>query len=196
MLRSLYEWAMRMAAGRYALPTLAGVAFIEATCPFVPPDVMLAPMVLSRQDRAWLYAGVCTAGSVSGGLFGYGVGFFLAPLALKLLAMFGHPDAFTAFQQLFARYGLWVILIKGLTPVPYFLVTMASGIAHFSLPMFIGASIVTRGGRFFLEAALLQHPHAKAIIDRRINLIAVAGVVVLIAALVAVRMLEGHGPAH
>ena len=194
MLRSLYEWAMRMAAGRYALPALAGVAFIEATCPFVPPDVMLAPMVLSRQDRAWLYAAVCTAGSVAGGLFGYALGFFLAPLALKLLAFFGHPDAFTAFQQLFAHYGLWVILIKGFTPVPYFLVTMASGIAHFSLAMFVGASIVTRGGRFFLEAALLQHPHAKAIIDRHLNLIAPAAVVLLIAALLAVRAMEAHHP--
>ena len=194
MLRSLYEWAMRLAAGRYALPALAGVAFIEATCPFVPPDVMLAPMVLSRQDRAWLYAGVCTAGSVAGGVFGYGLGFFLAPLALRLLALFGHPDAFAAFQQLFAHYGLWVILIKGFTPVPYFLVTMASGIAHFSLAVFIGASIVTRGGRFFLEAALLQHPRAKAIIDRHLNLIAPAAVVLIVAALVIVRTMEGHHP--
>jgi membrane protein YqaA with SNARE-associated domain len=193
MLRSLYEWAMRLAAGRYALPALFGVAFIEATCPFVPPDVMLAPMVLARQNRAWLFAGVCTAGSVLGGMFGYGLGFFLAPLALKLLTFFGHPDAFSAFQQLFARYGLWVILVKGLTPVPYMLVTIASGIAHFSFPVFVGASIVTRGGRFFLEAALLQHPKAKAVIDKHINLIAPIAVVLIIAALVGVRMLEHSG---
>ena len=192
MLRSLYEWAMRLAAGRYALPALAGVAFIEATCPFVPPDVMLAPMVLARQSRAWLYAAVCTAGSVSGGMFGYALGFFLAPLALKLLAFFGHPDAFTAFQCLFAKWGLAVILIKGLTPVPYMLVTIASGLAKFNFAVFVGASIATRGGRFFLEAALLQHPRAKATIDRHVNLIVPAGIALIVVALVLVRMLEGH----
>jgi len=194
MLRSLYDWAMRLAAGRFALPALAAVAFIEATCPFVPPDVMLAPMVLARRSRAWLYAGVCTAGSVCGGLFGYALGFFLAPLALKLLAMFGHPEAYTAFQCLFARYGLGVILVKGLTPVPFFLVTIAAGIAHFNLPVFIGAAIVTRGGRFFLEAALLQHPQAKAILDRYLNLIVPGAIILIVIALVAVRMME-HGGA-
>jgi len=192
MLRSLYAWAMRVAAGRFALPALAGVAFIEAACPFVPPDVMLAPMVLSRQDRAWLYAGVCTAGSVTGGMFGYALGYFLAPLGLQFLTLTGHPDALAAFQRLFAEYGLWVILIKGLTPVPYMLVTIASGVAHFSFPVFVGASIVTRGGRFFLEAGLLRHPHAKALVDRHLNLIVPAGIVLLLAALVLVRMLEHH----
>lgn len=192
MLRSLYDWAIRLAAGRWAAPALAMVALVEATFPFVPPDVMLAPMVLARRDRAWLYAGLCTAGSVSGGMIGYGLGFFLAPLGLRLLTASGHPEALASFQHLFAQFGLWVILIKGLTPVPYMLVTIASGVARFSLPVFVGASIVTRGGRFFLEAALLQHPGAKAVIDRHFNLLAAVGVVLLIAALVAVRWLEHH----
>ena len=193
MLRSLYDYVIRLAAGPWALPALALVAMVEATFPFVPPDVMLAPMVLARRERAWLYAAVCTAGSVVGGLIGYGVGYFLAPEGLRLLTATGHPDALASFQHLFAQYGLWVILIKGLTPVPYMLVTIASGVAHFSLPIFVAASIATRGGRFFLEAALLQHPSAKAVIDRHFNLLAVAGVVVLVAALVAVRWLEHHG---
>ena len=192
MLRSLYDWAIRLAGGRWAMPALAAIALVEATFPFAPPEVMLGPMVLARRDRAWLYAAICTAGSVSGGMGGYGLGFFLAPLGLKLLTATGHPDAMASFQHLFAQYGLWVILVKGLTPVPYMLVTIASGVAQFSLPVFIGASIVTRGGRFFLGAALLQHPSAKAVIEKRLNLLAVVGVVLLIAALVAVRWLEHH----
>jgi membrane protein YqaA with SNARE-associated domain len=192
MLRTLYEHIIRLAGGRWAMPALAAVAMVEATFPFVPPDVMLAPMVLARRERAWLYAAVCTAGSVCGGLIGYGLGYFLAPLGLKLLTATGHPDAMNSFQHLFAQYGLWVILIKGLTPVPFMLVTIASGVAKFSILVFILASIITRGGRFFLGAALLQHPKAKAIIDRHFNLLAVAGVALIIAALLLVRWLEHH----
>jgi len=184
MLRPLYNWVLRLAAGRFALPILACVAVLEATFPFVPPDVMLSPMVLARRERAWLYAGVCTAGSVAGGVVGYGLGYFLTGLATKLLTLSGHPGALASFQALFAKYGLAVILIKGFTPVPYMLVTLASGIAHFSLPVFVAASIATRGGRFFLEAALLSHPKAKEIIDRHLTVLFIAGIVLVIGVLV------------
>jgi membrane protein YqaA with SNARE-associated domain len=192
MLRSLYDRVIRLAAGPWAMPALALVAMIEATVPFIPPDVMLAPMVLARRERAWLYAAICTAGSVSGGLVGYCLGYFLSPLGLKLLTASGHPDAMASFQHLFAQYGLWVILIKGFTPVPYMLVTIASGIARFSIVVFVAASIATRGGRFFLGAALMQHPSARSIIERRLNLLAPAAVVLIIAALLAVRWIEHH----
>jgi membrane protein YqaA with SNARE-associated domain len=192
MLRSIYDWVLRLAAGRFALPALALVAFIEATFPFVPPDVMLAPMVLARRERAWLYAGVCTAGSVLGGCMGYAVGHFARPLALALLTHTGHAAGLTQIQALYAKYGVAVILIKGFTPVPYMVVTLASGFLQFSLPLFIGASIITRGGRFFLEAALLQHPHAKAIIDRHLTLLAVIGVVAIVLLFVGLRILETH----
>jgi membrane protein YqaA with SNARE-associated domain len=190
MLRPLYDWARRRAAGRYALPTLAGVAMLEATFPFVPPDVMLAPMVLARRERAWLYAAVCTLCSVLGGCIGYAIGFFASDLAVRIFTLSGHPTALADFQKLFAEVGLAVILVKGLTPVPYMLVTLASGLAHFSLPVFIGASLVTRGGRFFLEAALLQHPHAKSFVDRHLTVLAVLGVVLIVVALVGLHFLE------
>jgi membrane protein YqaA with SNARE-associated domain len=194
MLRPLYEWAMRLAAGRFALPALAGVATLEATFPFVPPDVMLGPMVLARRERAWLYAAVCTISSVLGGCIGYAVGFFASDAAVKLLAMSGRTGGLVSFQQLFAKVGLAVILIKGLTPVPYMIVTLASGLAHFSLPVFIGASLVTRGGRFFLVAALLQHPHAKAFVDKHVTALVVGALVLLVAALVGLHFLEAaHG---
>ena len=192
MLRPLYDWAMRLAAGRYALPAMAGVAMLEATFPFVPPDVMLAPMCLARRERAWLYAAVCTICSVIGGCIGYAIGFFASDVAVRIFTLSGHPTALADFQKLFADVGLAVILVKGLTPVPYMLVTLASGLAHFSLPMFIAASLVTRGGRFFLEAALLQHPHAKAIVDKHLTTLAVIGVALIVAALYAVHLLEHH----
>ena len=190
MLRPLYDWAMRMAAGRWALPIMAGVAVVEATFPFVPPDVMLAPMVLARRERAWLYALVCTLCSVAGGLIGYGVGYAATPLAMRLFAMTGRTDAFHDFQCMFAQWGAAVILIKGLTPVPYMIVTLASGVSHFSLPVFVAASLVTRGGRFFTEAALLQHPHAKAFVDAHLVKLVVGALVLLVAAFVGLHFLH------
>jgi membrane protein YqaA with SNARE-associated domain len=193
MLRPLYDWAMRMAAGRHALPAMAGTAVLEATFPFVPPDVILGPMVLARRDRAWFYAAVCTVCSVLGGCIGYAFGYFASDAALGLLSMTGRAGALHDFQATFAKIGLAVILIKGVVPIiPYMLVTLASGLAHFSLPIFIGASIVIRGGRFFLVAALLQHPHAKAFVDKYLAWLVVAAVGLLALALVAVHLLEKH----
>ena len=192
MLRPLYDWALKLASGRFALPALAGVAMLEATFPFVPPDAMLAPMVLARRERAWLYAAVCTISSVLGGCIGYAVGFFASDAAMRLLELSGRTGGLLQFQQLFAKVGLAVILIKGLTPVPYMIVTLASGLAHFSLPVFILASLATRGGRFFLVASLLQHPKAKAFIDKNLTVLAVSGVVLIVVALVAVGVLEKH----
>jgi membrane protein YqaA with SNARE-associated domain len=180
MLRPLYDWAMRMAAGRHALPAMAGTAMLEATFPFVPPDVLLGPMVLARRDKAWFYAAVCTLSSVAGGCIGYAIGTFGAAIAMRIFTLSGHPTALADFQCLFAQWGLAVILVKGLTPVPYMLVTLASGLAHFSLPVFIGASLVTRGGRFFLEAALLQHPHAQTFVDRHLTKLVIAGLVAIV----------------
>jgi len=191
VLKSLYTRILALAATPYAVPAMAGVAMIEATFPFPPPDLMLGPMVLARRERAWLYAAICTAGSVTGGMIGYAIGFFLAGLGMQILRLSGHATALTTFHQWFAQWGLAVILIKGFTPVPYMLVTIASGIAHFSFPVFVAASVVTRGGRFFLEAALLQHPKAQAIVDRHFYWIAAAGVVGVIAAFLVLRHFSG-----
>jgi membrane protein YqaA with SNARE-associated domain len=193
MLRPLYDWAMRMAAGRHPLTAIAGTAVLEATFPFVPPDVILGPMVLARRDRAWFYAAVCTVCSVLGGCIGYAFGYFASDWAVGLLSMTGRAGALHDFQATFARIGLMVILIKGVVPIiPYMLVTLASGLAHFSLPVFIAASFVIRGGRFFLVAALLQHPHAKAFVDRYLTWLVLGVLVLLALALVAVHFLEKH----
>ena len=188
MLRSLYNRVLLLAGTRWAIPALAGVSFAESSFLPIPPDALLIPMVLARRERAWLYALVCTLGSVIGGLFGYAIGYFLAPLGMKLLALMGHGGGLASFQAWYARFGVWVILIKGLTPIPYKLVTIASGLAHFSLPMFVGASILTRGARFFIEAALLQHPAAKQLIDRHLGWVVGITVLLLVVALAAVKL--------
>jgi membrane protein YqaA with SNARE-associated domain len=192
MLRSLYDWAMRLAASRYAPFALPVNAAIEEVAPFVPPDVMLATMVLARRERAWFYAALCTIGSVAGGCVAYALGAMASDGARHFLASIGRAQAVDAFNALYAKVGLAVILVKGLTPVPFMVVTWASGLAHFSLPVFIGASLVTRGGRFFLGAALMQHPKAKEFVDRNLTALAIAGFVLIAVALVLIRLVEKH----
>ena len=189
MLRALYDRLLSLASGPWAVPALAAVSFAESAFLPIPPDALLAPMVLARRERAWLYALVCTVASVLGGLLGYAVGFYLAPLGLKLLALMGHSGSLASFQAWYARFGVWVILIKGLTPIPYKLVTIASGIAHFNLTVFVAASVATRGARFFLEAALLQHPAAKGLVDKHLGLVLGAAVLAVIVALAAVKLI-------
>jgi membrane protein YqaA with SNARE-associated domain len=191
MLRKTYDWVMGLAASRHAPAALAAVSFAESSFFPIPPDVMLAPMVLARPERAFRYAALCTAASVVGGLLGYTIGVFLAPLAHQILAVFGHPEGQQEFQAWFARYGLWIILIKGLTPIPYKLVTITAGLARFDLFTFVWASIVTRGARFFLSAALLKYfgPAIRAEVERRLALYTGLGVAALVAVVVALKVL-------
>jgi membrane protein YqaA with SNARE-associated domain len=189
MLHRLYDRLLALAAHRYGAWWLAAVAFAESSFFPLPPDAMLIPMVLARRDRAWRLALVCTLASVAGGAFGYLIGYaLLDQLAQPLLRAYGLESAFAAFQARYAQWGVWVILIKGLTPIPYKLVTIASGAAAFNFPLFMLASLATRGARFFLEAALLHRygTPVRNFIEQRLTLVtslaaagAVAGVLVL-----------------
>ena len=187
MLRKIYDWVMGLAASRHAPAGLCVVSFAESSFFPVPPDVMLAPMVLARPDKAYFYATLCTIASVLGGCLGYAIGFYLVPVGHWLLALMGHGDGQAAFQAWFDKWGLWVILIKGLTPIPYKLVTIASGLAHFSFGTFIWASVATRGARFFLTATLLKYfgPAVREEVEKRMTLYTVIGVVVLAGGLIA-----------
>jgi membrane protein YqaA with SNARE-associated domain len=157
MLRKLYNRLIALAERKEALPWLAAVSFTESSFFPVPPDAMLIPMVLAQRHKAWLFAGVCTIASVAGGLLGYTIGYFLLETVGQwLIKLYGLANGYQEYQDQFAKWGLWIILIKGLTPIPYKLVTIASGAAQFSLPVFIAASVITRGARFFLVAALLR----------------------------------------
>ena len=153
MLRGLYDWIMRLAASRHALPSLAAISFVESSFFPIPPDAMLVPMVLARPERAWRIAAVCTAASVTGGLLGYAIGYY-AYETFGSLIVSAHDYA--TYRAAYDKWGLWVILVKGMTPIPYKLVTIASGLAQFDLTVFVLASIATRGARFFLVAALLR----------------------------------------
>lgn len=191
MLRKLYDWVFALARSRHATPALAVVSFAESSFFPVPPDVMLAPMILARPEKAYFYAFVCTAASVLGGILGYAIGFYLTDLGLWLMSILGHSDGLEEFQHWFDRWGLAVILIKGLTPVPYKLVTIASGLAGFSFPVFVAASVATRGGRFFLEAWILRRwgPAMLAQVEKRLAMWSIIGIVVLVGAVVAVKVL-------
>ena len=174
MLRRLYDSVIGLSARPHAVWWLFAVAFAEASVFPIPPDALLIPMALAQPNRAFRFAAIATLGSVLGGLLGYAIGFFLLDkLAAPIIHFYHETAAFDAFQQKFAQYGVWVILIKGLTPIPYKIVTIAAGAAAFSLPLFVGASTLTRGARFFLLALLLRRfgPGVRAFIEHRLGLV-------------------------
>ena len=188
MLKGLYAWLMRMAASRHAPLALFIHAFAESSFFPIPPDVMLAPMVLTAPKNTWRYAAICSAGSVVGGVLGYAIGYGLEPVGHFLLALTGNADAEAVFRQRFHDYGVWFILGQGLLPVPYKLLTITTGLFHFPLWEFVLASCVTRSVRFFGVAALVRRygPALLPVIERRLLL--ASGVVIGLAVLVFVAM--------
>jgi membrane protein YqaA with SNARE-associated domain len=190
MLRKLYDWVFSLARSKHATKALAAVSFAESSVFPIPPDVMLAPMVLTRPDRAYFYATICTVASVLGGILGYAIGYFLTGVGEAILSFIGSADAQEHFQHWYDRFGLWVILIKGLTPFPYKLVTIASGLAQFSFPIFLIASVITRGGRFFAVAYVIKRwgPAVWERVEKRLALWTMIGLAVLIGAIVLLKV--------
>lgn len=177
MLHRLYDRVLALAGSRRAGLWLAVVSFAESSFFPIPPDALLIPMVLARPDRAWRLAFVCTLASVTGGALGYLIGYSLFNvLAEPILRLYHYQDAFAAFQAKYAQWGLWIILIKGLTPIPYKIVTIASGAARFNFPLFMLASTATRGVRFFAVAGLLRYwgEPVRAFIEKRLTLVTTA----------------------
>jgi membrane protein YqaA with SNARE-associated domain len=155
-LRGLYDWAMAQAERPYALWTLALIAFVESSVFPIPPDVLLIPIVLAAPTRAWLIAGVCTVSSVLGGMLGYAIGALLfEALGRPILEFYGYLARFAEFQAQYNAWGAWIVFGAGLTPFPYKVITIASGVTGLDLVTFTVASIVGRGMRFFAVAALL-----------------------------------------
>jgi membrane protein YqaA with SNARE-associated domain len=190
MLRRLYDWTMAMAGGRYAVPALAGVSFAESSFFPIPPDIVLIPMVLAERARAWWYAFVATLSSVLGGLFGYLIGAVVFDqIALPLLEFYGYSEQFQTFADWFSDQGAWIVLFAGVTPFPYKVITITSGAVGLSLPVFILASIVARGLRFFLVAGLLYFfgPAIRDFIEKRLALVFTLFVVLLIGGFYLIR---------
>ncbi|MBM3490928.1 MAG: DedA family protein [Alphaproteobacteria bacterium] len=190
MFRGLYNWTMRLAARPDAVRAMAVVSFSESSFFPIPPDVVLVPLVLAQRAKAFLIAAVCTVSSVLGGLAGYAIGYYLLEtVGLWLLQAYGLEEGLAQYRTAYAEWGLWIILIKGLTPIPYKLVTIASGAAQFDLLVFVLASIVTRGARFYLLAALLWRfgEPIRAFIEKWLDVLGVVFVVALVGGFVAVR---------
>ena len=173
MLRRIYDWCIDAADKPYALWILAAVAFAESSFFPIPPDIMLLPMSLARPARAWLFAAVCTVASVAGGVLGYAIGALLYDsVGQWLINLYHLGDKVESFRASYAEWGSVIILLKGLTPIPYKLVTITSGFAGYNIWLFILCSIVARGGRFFIVAIVLNRygDVIRAEIEKRLGL--------------------------
>jgi membrane protein YqaA with SNARE-associated domain len=193
MLRRIYDWCVAAADKPYALWILAAVSFAESSFFPVPPDIMLVPMSLAKPKRAWLYAALCTVASVTGGLLGYAIGALLYDsVGHWLINLYGYGDKVEAFREFYARWGSVAILLKGLTPIPYKLVTITSGFAGYDIWLFTLLSLITRGARFFVEAVVLNRfgDPIRAEIEKRLGLWVTVFAVVLVGGIViAVKLL-------
>ena len=192
MLRRLYNWTMRLSEHPRALWVLAVVSFVESSVFPIPPDVLMIPMILAAPQRAWLIALVATVSSVLGGMLGYGIGaFFYDSLGAPILEALGKGDAMEAFNTRFNDFGFWAVLTAGVTPFPYKVITIMSGWTGMPLLTFTLTSILARGLRFFIVAAILRGfgEPARDFIEKRLGLVFTAFVVVLIGGFVAVRYL-------
>ena len=191
-IRALYDWMMRNATGKNAWRALAGFTFAEASFFPIPTDIMLIPMVMADRQRAWALAAWCTLWSVLGGIAGYAIGAFLyGTVGQWLVRVYGMGQGLQDFHDWYALYGAWAILIKGFLPIPYKLVTIASGFAHYSFALFVLLSIVTRGGRYFLVAGLLywKGEEARRFIEKRLEATLFVFLVAVVLGFVAVKYL-------
>ena len=193
MLRRIYDWCIDAAHKPYAVWILAAVAFAESSFFPVPPDVMLIPMSLARPQRAWLYATICTAASVLGGILGYAIGALLYDsVGQWLINLYGLAGKVDGFRASYAAWGAWIIIGKGLTPIPFKLVTIASGFAGYNIWLFVLCSIIARGGRFFVVAILLNRygEWIRVRIERHLTLwVALFAIVLVLGFFVAFRLL-------
>ena len=191
MLRRLYDRTLALAAHPHALWWLAFISFIESSVFPIPPDVLLIPMVIAAPHRAWLIAGVCTVASVLGGMAGYALGMFAYDLVAPVLDFYGYAEKFEEFSATYNEWGAWAVLIAGITPFPYKVVTILSGATALDIWVFTVASIVARGFRFFLVAALLWRFGApiKDFIERRLGLVFTLSLALLVGGFLVLKVL-------
>jgi membrane protein YqaA with SNARE-associated domain len=192
MIRRLYNWTMALADHPRALWVLAAIAFVESSVFPIPPDLLMVPMILAAPRRAFVIAGVAMMASVLGGMLGYLIGaVFYDQLGQPILAALGKADAMDAFNARFNDYGFWAVLIAGLTPFPYKVITIMSGWTGMPLATFVITSVIARGLRFFAVAGLLWYFGApvRAFIERRLGLVFTAFVVLLIGGFAVMRIL-------
>ncbi len=193
MLRQAYRKLLDLAAGPRAEPALAVISFAESSFFPLPPDIMLGPMATARPERWARYALVCTVASVAGGLLGYAIGYFLfETVGSFIISLFGYAGKEADLRAFYDKWGVWFIFLKGLTPIPFKLVTIISGAMQFSLPVFIAAATVTRGIRFFVVAWLFKKfgPTLAPVIEKRIGIVSAGVAVAVVGGVVAATMLH------
>ncbi len=192
MLRSLYDWTIRLAEHPHALWTLAIVAFIESSFFPIPPDVLMIPMILARPSRAWLIASVALVASVLGGLLGYAIGaFFYESIGQPILESMGKAHAMEEFNTRFNDFGFWAVLGAGVTPFPYKVITIMSGWTGMPLGTFVATSILARALRFFLVAGLLWKfgEPIRDFIEKRLGLMFTLFIILLFGGFLVVKYL-------
>ncbi len=190
MIRRLYAWAMKSAESPHALLALVAVSFAESSFFPLPPDTLLVPMVLAQRQRALVLAAWCTAASVAGGVLGYAIGSLLyESLGKWIVNLYGYGNGVEAFRETYAAWGAWIILLKGMTPIPYKLVTIASGFSGYNFGLFVLLSIITRGIRFCLVAGVLARygEPIRDFLERRLEVVAVATVAIIAAGFAIVK---------
>ncbi|WP_102223258.1 YqaA family protein [Acidimangrovimonas sediminis] len=192
MLRKTYDWTISLAQSRHAYWALFVVAFIESSIFPIPPDVLIIPMVIARPRHAWRVASVALVGSVLGGIAGYGIGAVLfQQIGEPILQFYGKMSAAQEFAHRFNDYGAWAVLIAGVTPFPYKVITIVSGWTHLNFWVFMIASVVARGLRFYIIAGLLRvfGEPVRDFIERRLGLVFTLAILLLIGGFAAVRYL-------
>ncbi len=190
MLRGLYDWTIALAERRDALWVLAAVAFVESSVFPIPPDVLMIPMIIAAPHRAFLIATVCTVASVLGGMLGYAIGaFFYGALGEPILAFYGYTAKFAEFRDTYNEWGAWAVLIAGVTPFPYKVITILSGLTGLDFLVFCVASALARAARFFLVAALLWKfgPPIRAFIEHRLGLVTTVFMILLVGGFIVAR---------
>ena len=150
-MRALYDWTMHLMAGEGAIVALCILSFAESSFFPIPPDILMIPLVLKQREKAFYVAFLCTLFSVIGGAFGYSIGWGLYDtVAIPFLRYFGWTEQFEQVKQAYINYGAWVVLGAGITPFPYKLITITSGLMHMNFILFMMISLLGRGIRFFL----------------------------------------------
>jgi membrane protein YqaA with SNARE-associated domain len=190
--RKIYDTTLDLAARKNAIWWLFAISFIESSFFPIPPDIMIIPMVLAAPQKAYRIAGMATLASVSGGYFGYGIGVFgYEVIAKPLLEFYGYMAQFEKFENYYHEYGAWIVFGAGITPFPYKIITIASGVVHLNLAVFTVASVLARGFRFYIIAVLLKKFGApmKVFIEKNLNLLSILFLLLLIGGFAVIKFL-------
>lgn len=192
MIKRLYDWTMGLANTPHALWALAVVAFLESSVFPIPPDVLIIPMIIARPSRAFVIAGVALIASVLGGMFGYYIGWgMFESVGRPVLEFYGKDAYFDEFATRYNEWGAWAVLIAGVTPFPYKVITILSGATGLNFAVFMVASVIARGLRFFIVATLLWKFGApiRHFIERRLGLLFTVFCILLVGSFYLVKFL-------